>query len=161
MQLPLWNLKNCIKVNRKISKMMKLITTIVVLLAVLMTEFSTSAYADNQGYFGVGGGYNFRRTSFMVAGRFVQPLSPNLRLAPALALDFDLDELVLDVDLHYTFSGTQFYALGGIDYANEDAGMNGGAGIDFNFSPKMKGYGEIKYVFFGWTGVVLNAGIYF
>ena len=130
-------------------------------LAIVFIGFSPSVYADNMGHFGVGGGYNFKRTSFMVAGRFVQPLSPSLRLAPAVALDFDLDKLVLDVDLHYVFSGTQFYALGGIDYANKDAGMNGGAGINFNFSPKMKGYGEIKYVFFGWTGFVLNAGIYF
>jgi len=141
--------------------MKKIITTVVSFLALVLIGSSTPTYADNQGYFGVGGGYNFRRTSFMAAGRFVQPLSPTLRLAPALALDFDLDELVFDVDMHVVFSGTQFYALGGIDYANEDAGMNGGAGIEFKFSPKSKGYGEVKYVFFGWTGVVLNAGIYF
>ena len=141
--------------------MVSYIARSVIFLAVVFIGFSASAHADNIGHFGIGGGYNFKRTSFMAAGRFVQPLSPNLRIAPALAIDFDLDELVLDVDLHYAFSGTQFYALGGIDYANDDAGLNGGGGIDFNFSPKMKGYGEIKYVFFGWTGFVLNAGIYF
>jgi hypothetical protein len=138
----------------------KFITTIISLCALALTVASTATQAQAQ--FGAGGGYNFKRESLMLEGRFAIPLNPKLKLVPQLAVDFEIDELVLDVDGHYILNpGTALYLLGGLNYANDDAGLNLGGGLSVDFTPKTKGYLELKYVAFGWDGWIFKAGVMF
>jgi len=119
------------------------------------------ACAENKGQFGASAAYHFENSSFMLQGRYVQPLSPKTRVAPAVAYDFDLEEVVLDLDLHIVNPGTRYYGIGGINYGDSDTGLNFGIGMHFNYNEKTPGFGELKYIFFGWSGVVLSVGAYF
>ncbi|WP_455223438.1 hypothetical protein [Kaarinaea lacus] len=122
---------------------------------------TTSAYAESQGQFGASGAYHFKNSSFMAQGRYIKPLSPKTRLVPAVAFDFDLEEAVLDLDLHIINPGTRYYGIGGINYGDSDTGLNFGIGMNFNYNEKTKGFGELKYIFFGWSGFVLSVGALF
>ena len=137
----------------------KFVTTLVSLSALALTGASTVAQAQAQ--FGAGGGYNFKRESLMLEGRFAIPMNPKLKLVPQLAVDFEIDELVLDVDLHLMNPGTSIYFLGGLNYANDDAGLNLGGGLSVDFTQKTKGYLELKYVALGWDGWIFKAGVMF
>ena len=110
----------------------KFITILVYLGTLALLSFGTAVQAQAQ--FGVGGGYNFKRESLMLEGRFSVPMSAKLLLVPQLAVDFEIDELVLDVDVHLANPGTSFYFLGGLNYANDDAGLNLGAGLKVDFT---------------------------
>lgn len=133
--------------------------TIISLCALALVGSSTAAYA--QGQFGVGGGYNFKRESLMLEGRFAVPINPKVKLVPALGLDFEIDELILDVDFHLSNPQNAFYLVAGLNYANDDAGMNIGGGLSVDFSQKTKGYFELKYVAFGWDGFIFKGGVLF
>ena len=119
------------------------------------------AHAEKKGQFGASAAYQFDNHSFMVQGRYVKQISNITYIAPAISYDFDLEELVLDVDFHIKNPGTRYYGIGGINYGDSEAGMNIGMGMHFNYSEKIKGFSEIKYIFIGWSGAVLNAGFYF
>ena len=118
-------------------------------------------HADNKGQFGASGAIHFKNKSFMAQGRYIKQISPKTRIAPAIAFDFDLEEVVLDVDLQIINPGTRYYGLAGYNYGDSDSGLNIGMGMHFNYNEKTKGFGELKYIFFGWSGVVLNVGVYF
>ena len=118
-------------------------------------------HADNKGQFGASGAIHFKNKSFMAQGRYIKQISPRTRIAPAIAFDFDLEEVVLDVDFQVINPGTRYYGLAGYNYGDSDSGLNIGMGMNFNYNEKTKGYGEVKYIFFGWSGVVLNVGVYF
>ena len=134
--------------------------TIVFSLITLALVGSNTAYA--QGQWGLEGGYNFKRESVMFGGRFVVPINPKFKLAPQLAVDFEIDELVLDVDAQMNLNpGTAFYLLAGLNYANDDAGMNIGGGLHVDFTQKTKGFFELKYVAFGWDGMIFKGGVLF
>ncbi len=120
-----------------------------------------SAYAEDRGRFAASGAFHFKNHSFLAQGRYVKKISPKTLIAPALAFDFDLEEFVLDVDLHIINPGTRYYGIGGFNYGDSEAGMNFGMGMNFNYNEKHQGFGEIKYIFIGWSGVVLNVGLYF
>jgi len=125
------------------------------------TFIGIPAYADNKGQFGASGAIHFDNQSFMAQGRYIRQISPKTSIAPAVAFDFDLEEVVLDLDLQIVNPGTRYYALGGLNYGDSDVGMNLGMGMNFNYNEKTKGFGELKYIFFGWSGLVLNVGVYF
>lgn len=131
----------------------------VVLLFALALAGNAAVYA--QGQFGVEGGYNFKRESVMVGGRLIAPLNSKIQLVPQVAVDFEIDELVLDVDGHILNTGTSLYFLTGLNYANDDAGLNLGAGVSVDFTKSTKGFLELKYVALGWKGVILKGGILF
>lgn len=137
----------------------KFIAALVSLLTLTLLGFSSALHAQAQ--FGVGGGYNFKRESVMLEGRFSVPINPKVKLVPALALDFEIDELVLDVDLHLSNPQNAFYLLGGVNYAKDDAGLNLGGGLSVDFSQKTKGFFELKYVSFGWYGMIFKGGVLF
>ena len=133
--------------------------TLVSLCAFALLGTST---ASAQGQWGLEGGYNFKRESVMFGGRFVVPINPKFKLAPQLAVDFEIDELVLDVDAQMNLNpGTAFYLLAGLNYANDDAGMNIGGGLHVDFTQKTKGFFELKYVAFGWDGMIFKGGVLF
>lgn len=73
----------------------------------------------------------------------------------------------LDADYHFDIkSGNgRFYPLAGVNFAfnsdDTEFGVNGGGGIKFMFTDKLAGFGEFKYVFFGWEGWFITGGIYF
>ncbi|HEY5601821.1 MAG TPA: hypothetical protein VIM41_01810 [Gammaproteobacteria bacterium] len=136
------------------------ITTAALLVSMLIGG-STPAFAERSGQFGAGGAFHFKNSSLMAEGRYVKPLSPKTRIAPAIAFDFDLEEAVLDLDFQILNPGTPYYGLGGINYADSDTGFNFGIGMNFNYSETSKGFGELKYIFFGWSGFVVNIGVYF
>ena len=93
----------------------KFTSVLVSLCALISTGFSTITQAEAQ--FGVGGGYNFKRDSAMIEGRFAAPVNPRLQLVPQLALDFKIDKLVLDFDGHYYLDpGAALYLLSGLNY---------------------------------------------
>lgn len=119
----------------------------------------STAFAQNQ--WGLEGGYNFKRESLMLGGRFVAPINPKVKLVPQLAVDFEIDKVVLDVDFHLSNPKTSFYLLSGLNYANDDAGLNLGGGLKADFTTSTKGFLELKYVAFGWTGWVFKAGVLF
>ncbi|WP_455218518.1 hypothetical protein [Kaarinaea lacus] len=125
------------------------------------TIISFPGHASNKNQFGMSGAFHFDNSSLMVQGRYIRQISPKVSFVPAAAFDFDLDELVLDIDLQIINPGTRYYGLGGVNYADSDMGMNIGMGMNFNYNEKTKGFGEIKYIFFGWSGAVLNVGVYF
>jgi len=125
----------------------------------LLIIYTGISYAQTQ--LGIEGGYNFKRESLMLGGRFVAPLNAKVKLVPQLAVDFEIDKLVLDVDVHFANPSTSFYLLGGLDYANDDAGLNLGGGLKADFTKTTKGFLELKYVAFGWTGWVFKAGVLF
>lgn len=125
-------------------------------LAVLGTS---TAYA--QGQFGIEGGYNFKRESVMVGGRFLVPINPKVKLAPQLAVDFEIDKVVLDVDFQLVNPGTSVYFLAGLNYANDDAGLNLGGALSVDFTKNTKGFLELKYVAFGWDGWIFKGGVLF
>ncbi|MCI0505721.1 MAG: hypothetical protein L0Z73_06370 [Gammaproteobacteria bacterium] len=131
------------------------------LLALTLICAGTSAHAERSGQYGASGAFHFKNSSLMVQGRHVKPVSPKTRIAPAIAFDFDLEEVVLDLDFQILNPGTRYYGLGGINYADSDTGLNFGIGMNFNYNAARKGYGELKYIFFGWSGFVVNAGVYF
>jgi hypothetical protein len=135
------------------------IATIIYLCTIALTGISTAAQAQAQ--FGVEGGYNFKRESLMVGARFMVPINPKVKLAPALAVDFEIDEVVLDVDFHLMNPGTSIYFLGGLNYANDDAGLNLGAALSVDFTKNTKGFLELKYVAFGWDGFIFKGGVLF
>jgi hypothetical protein len=122
---------------------------------------ASSGHADSRDQFGASGAYHFKNSSLMLQGRYVKPISPKTRVAPAIAFDFDLEEAILDLDLQVLNPGTRYYGIGGINYGDSDTGLNIGMGMNFNYNEKTQGYGEIKYIFFGWSGFVLNIGAYF
>ena len=78
----------------------KFIAVVVSLCAFVL--IGTSTIASAQGQWGLEGGYNFKRESVMFGGRFVVPINPKFKLAPQLAVDFEIDELVLDVGVDPT-----------------------------------------------------------
>jgi len=127
-------------------------------LTLVLLNIST-AFAQNQ--WGVEGGYNFKRESLMLGGRFVAPINPKIKLVPQLAVDFELDKLVLDVDVHLANPKTSFYLLTGLNYANDDAGLNLGGGLKVDFTTSTKGFLELKFVAFGWDGWIFKAGVLF
>ena len=137
----------------------KFITIFVYLSIFALVSFGTAVHAQAQ--FGAGGGYNFKRESLMLEGRFAIPMNPKFKLVPQLAIDFEIDELVLDVDVHFSSPGTSFYLLGGLNYANDDAGLNLGGGLSVDFTQKTKGYLELKYVSLGWDAWIFKAGVLF
>lgn len=137
----------------------KFIATLVSLCAPALLSFSTVTQAQAQ--FGAGGGYNFKRESLILEGRFSVPINPKVKMVPALGVDFDIDKLILDVDFHLSNPGTSLYFLGGLNYANDDAGLNLGGGLSFDFTQKTKGYLELKYVAFGWDAWIFKAGVLF
>ena len=128
-------------------------------LCALVLVGTSTVYA--QGQWGVEGGYNFKRESVMAGGRYVAPLNPKLQLVPQLAVDFKLDELILDVDGHILNPGSSLYFLAGLNYANDDAGVNLGAGLAINFTKTTKGFLELKYVALGWDGMIFKGGVLF
>ena len=132
---------------------------IVASLCALAFVGSSTAYA--QGQFGIEGGYNFKRESVMVGGRFMVPINPKIKLAPQLAVDFEIDKLILDVDFHIMNPGTSVYFLAGLNYANDDAGLNLGAALSVDFTKNTKGFLELKYVAFGWDGMIFKGGVLF
>jgi len=73
----------------------------------------------------------------------------------------------LDADYHFVIkSGNgRFYPLAGVNFAfnsdDTDFGVNGGGGVNFMFTENLAGFGEVKYVFFGWEGWFITGGIYF
>lgn len=73
----------------------------------------------------------------------------------------------LDADYHFVIKSGKgrFYPLAGLNFAfnSDDAefGVNGGGGINFLLTDKLAGFGEVKYVFFGWEGWFVTGGIYF
>jgi len=140
--------------------MSKWFNKVAILVLVLGAAVSV-AHADSRGQFGATGAYQFENSSFMIQGRYVQPLSPKTRVVPAVAYDFDLEEVVLDLDLHIVNPGTRYYGIGGINYADSDTGLNFGIGMHFKYNEKTPGFGELKYIFFGWSGVVLSVGVLF
>ena len=137
----------------------KFLAVVVSLCSFVLIGTSTTATA--QGQWGVEGGYNFKRESLMLGGRFVVPINPKVKLVPALAVDFEIDELVLDVDFHLTKPETALYLIGGVNYANDDAGMNIGGGLLVDITKKTKGFLELKYVAFGWDGWIFKGGVLF
>lgn len=130
-------------------------------LLLALTINSIPAHAENKGQFAASGAIHFDNQSFMASGRYIKQISPKTHIAPALAFDFDLEEVVLDLDLQIVNPGTRYYGIGGINYGDSEVGMNIGMGMNFNYNEKTKGFGEIKYIFFGWSGLVLNVGVYF
>ncbi len=128
-------------------------------LCALALAGSGTVYAQSQ--FGVEGGYNFKRESVMVGGRFMIPINPKIKLAPQLAVDFEIDKLILDVDFHIMNPGTSLYFLTGLNYANDDAGLNVGAALSVDFTKTTKGFLELKYVAFGWDGLIFKGGVLF
>jgi len=130
-------------------------------LLISLTFIGMAAHADNKGKFGTSGAIHFDNQSFMAQGRYIRQISPKTSIAPALAFDFDLEEIILDVDLQIINPGTRYYGIGGLNYGDSDVGMNIGMGMNFNYNEKTKGFGEVKYIFFGWSGLVLNVGVYF
>jgi hypothetical protein len=128
-------------------------------LCVLALIGCSAAYA--QGQWGLEAGYNFKREAAMLGGRFVAPVNPNFDLVPQLAVDFKIDELVLDVDAHILNPGTSLYFLTGLNYANDDAGLNLGAGLAVDLTKTTKGFLELKYVAFGWKGTIFKGGVLF
>ena len=134
------------------------LATVASLCALALVE---SGAAHAQGQWGVEAGYNFKRESGMVGGRVIAPINPKIQLVPQLAVDFKIDELVLDIDAHIVNPGTSLYFLTGLNYANDDAGVNFGAGISVDFTKSTKGFLELKYVAFGWEGAILKGGILF
>lgn len=134
---------------------------VVTSLVLTLIGVNIPGYADNGGQFGASGAFHFKNSSLMLQGRYIKSLSPKTRVVPAIAFDFDLEELVLDLDLQVQNPGTRYYGVGGLNYADSDAGLNFGMGMNFNYNEKTKGYGELKYIFFGWSGFVLNVGAYF
>ena len=136
------------------------IRNIAVFLLIFLCANSPAYGAENE-RFAASGAYHFKNQSFMAQGRYVKKLSSKTFIAPALAYDFDLEELVLDVDLHVINPGTRYYGIGGLNYGDSDAGLNFGIGMNFNYNEKLSGFAEIKYIFFGWSGTVLNVGVYF
>ena len=133
-------------------KKSKSVAALLVLCTLTLLGTSTATYAENQ--FGISGGYNFKRESSMIGARYVIPVNPKFKIVPALALDFEIDEIVLDVDAHIINSGSSFYFLAGLNYANDDAGLNLGAGLQVDFTQKTKGFLELKYVSLGWDGMI-------
>ena len=137
-------------------------TTIAGALLVLSAIGANSkVHADNQGQFGASGAFHFKNSSLMLQGRYNKSISPKTRVVPAIAFDFDLEEVVADLDLHVINPGTRYYGVGGLNYGDSDTGLNLGIGMNFNYNEKTRGFGEIKYIFFGWSGFVLNVGAYF
>ncbi|WP_455206987.1 hypothetical protein [Kaarinaea lacus] len=138
-----------------------MIKQIIIVGALLALITATSAHADNQGKFGASGAFHFKNSSLMLEGRYVKQISLKTLIAPAIAYDFDLEEVVLDLNFQILNPGTRYYGLGGINYTDSDSGLNIGMGMNFKYNEKTQGYGEIKYIFFGWSGFVLNVGVYF
>jgi len=72
-------------------------------------------------------------------------LDPNLRLS----LDFMvIPPIEANLDVHYTFlrnSSLEGYALAGTNLANP-TGLNAGGGLNFDLSPSLDGFGEVKYL---------------
>ena len=98
----------------------------------------------------------------MIEGRFAAPVNPRLQLVPQLALDFKIDKLVLDFDGHYYLDpGAALYLLSGLNYVNDDAGLNLGGGLSVDLTKEAKGYLELKYVAFGWDGFIFKGGVFF
>jgi hypothetical protein len=73
----------------------------------------------------------------------------------------------LDADYHFVIkSGAgRFYPLAGLQFAfnsdDTEFGVNAGGGLNFMFTDNLAGFGEVKYVFFGWEGWFITGGIYF
>lgn len=130
-------------------------------LLLALTIISIPAHAETKGQFGASGAIHFDNQSFMAQGRYIKQISPKTSIAPAVAFDFDLEEVVIDIDLQVVNPGTRYYGLAGYNYGDSESGMNIGMGMNFNYNEKTKGFGEIKYIFFGWSGLVLNVGVYF
>ena len=68
-------------------------------LLLALTIISIPAHAETKGQFGASGAIHFDNQSFMAQGRYIKHISPNTSIAPAVAFDFDLEEVVIDIDL--------------------------------------------------------------
>ena len=73
----------------------------------------------------------------------------------------------IDADYHFVVESGKgrFYPLAGVQFAfnsdDSEFGVNGGGGLNFMLTENTAAFAEVKYVFFGWEGWFITAGIYF
>jgi hypothetical protein len=125
---------------------------------------SLPAQAQDWGRFGVSGGFQFDDSAFIAQARLQLYLDRNLAVVPAVGYEFENDDVVIDIDGHYTVwpsKTVDVYGLGGMNYGDGDLGLNLGVGAEFATSSRLRLFSELKYVAFGWKGVALTVGVYF
>ncbi|MFC2151289.1 autotransporter outer membrane beta-barrel domain-containing protein [Bacteroidota bacterium] len=100
---------------------------------------------------------------------------------PSTQSNFKHNRWSIDVDGNYTFwnaSGFDFYAIAGLNithYSKEytgtavgigdtvgtKPGINAGAGVNFEFSPNLSAFSEVKYILSNYDQAAFNFGVLF
>ena len=148
--------------------MKKLILTSLVI-AMAISIFSIPAQAQTKGR-GIGvqvhdGKWGFELRKDFALGGDISEITGQLGMVFPKSKAW----VTFDLDYHWVItsdSGTsRFYPLAGIGFKTEfdnfKFGINGGGGFNFMLTEKSAAFVEAKYVFTGWDGFGVAAGIYF